>query len=132
MNYTQIGIERATRLRDALTQVESQTGDWRVALEEAQSIADDLVREATPPERVIFRRFPHDGTVVALFPDQYNERNGKIMSYAHNGQHSETYPDFGDTKPCEWHDYSDLYAELVGQGYTNLKSVKRFGKLGRK
>lgn len=83
------------------------------------------------PERVIFRKFPHNGEIIALFPDQYNERNGNIGSYMHNGQHAETVPDYGDTKPADGPEYADLYAELVGQGYHNLRIVKRFGKLGK-
>ncbi len=82
------------------------------------------------PERVIFRKFPHNGEVIALFPDQYNERNGNIGSYMHNGQHAETAPDFGDTVPC--HEFHALYLELQQQGYRDLKIVQRFGKLGRK
>ena len=47
------------------------------------------------------------------------------------GQHAETAPDFGDTKPADAPEYRNLYNELVRQGYHNLKVVKRFGKLGR-
>lgn len=84
-----------------------------------------------PVERVIFRKFPHNGEVIALFPDQYDARTGMIGSYLHVGQHGDTYPDFGDTKAADEHEYADLYAELGRQGYTNLKVVKRFGKLGK-
>jgi hypothetical protein len=88
--------------------------------------------EETPEERVIFRTFKHDGAVIALFPDQYNERTGDIMSYMEAGQHCETAPDFGDTRQADPGEWVWLHAELVRQGYTNLKVVKRFGKLGRK
>lgn len=82
-------------------------------------------------ERVIFRKFPHNGEVIALFPDQYNPRNGNIGSYMHNGQHAETVPDFGDTVAADAVDAQDLHNELIRQGYHNLRIVKRFGKLGK-
>jgi len=75
-------------------------------------------------ERVVFRKFK-DGEVIALFPDQYSPRTGMIGSYMHNGQHSDTMPHFGDTKPAEPNDYMDLYLELIRQGYSNLKVVQR-------
>lgn len=124
--------ERAKELAEAAQQVVEQTGDWRVAAEEIREFFDTVAEMTEEPERVIFRKFPNDGQVIALFPDQYNERNDKIGSYAHNGQHAETMPDFGDTKPAEQYEYQDLYNELVRQGYHNLRVVKRFGKLGRK
>lgn len=103
----------ATVLRESIENVEA----WAEFTEE--------------PERVIFRKFPHNGEVIALFPDQYNERNGNIGSYAHNGQHAETYPDFGDTVAADPNEYAPLLGELRRQGYANLKPVKRFGKLGK-
>lgn len=75
-------------------------------------------------ERVVFRKF-RDGEVIALFPDQYDKRTGMIGSYMHNGQHSDTVPHFGDTKPADVPDYIDLYQELIRQGYKNLNIVKR-------
>lgn len=117
--------EQATNLKDLLDQALAQSGDWLVALEDAHEFATALVEHTTPPERVVFRKFPHNGEVIALFPDQYDARTGMIGSYLHNGQHGDTYPDFGDTKACEWGDYADLYRELQRQGYSNLKIVKR-------
>jgi hypothetical protein len=76
-------------------------------------------------QRVVFRYFPHDGAVIALFPDQYNKRTGDIMSYMELGQHAETAPDFGDTKAAEPWRYAAILAELHVQGYTNLNIVKR-------
>lgn len=120
-----------TDLLESLKDVQAERGDWRGTLLDTIDTVEDWVAATETPERVIFRKFPHNGEVIALFPDQYNERNGNIGSYMHNGQHADTAPDFGDTKAAEWGDYADLYAELVGQGYTNLRIVKRFGKLGK-
>jgi hypothetical protein len=128
----QVSHSLAVALRDMAQLVVDQKGDWRECADEILVTLNDIVKQTEPEERVIFRRFPHDGTVIALFPDQYNERTGNIGSYMGMGQHAETAPDFGDTKPCEWGDYGNLYRELQRQGYTNLKVVKRFGKLGRK
>lgn len=124
--------ERAKELKETARQVLQETGDWRVAAEELFEFFNTVEDMTAEPERVIFRKFPHNGEVMALFPDQYNERNGNIGSYLHNGQHAETAPDFGDTVAAEWHEYNPLHVELIGQGYHDLKIVKRFGKLGRK
>lgn len=122
---------RAVELLEMLKQVQQQKGDYLATLEEVTGAIESYVQYTAPTERVIFRKFPHNGEIIALFPDQYNPRNGDIMSYMHNGQHAETAPDFGDTKAAEWHEYNPLHAELIGQGYHNLKIVKRFGKLGK-
>lgn len=124
--------ERLVELREMARQVAAECGDWRAVAVELFDTFDDFSAHTEEPERVIFRRFPHDGAVIALFPDQYNERTGDIMSYMELGQHAETAPDFGDTKPAEPGDYYNLEQELIRQGYRNLRIVKRFGKLGRK
>jgi hypothetical protein len=118
-------------LLESLKLVAGQSGDWRGVLDGAIDTVESWAEATDVPERVIFRKFPHNGEVIALFPDQYNERNGNIGSYMHNGQHAETAPDFGDTKPAEAHEYYHLQQELIRQGYHNLRIVKRFGKLGK-
>lgn len=136
-----------TYLSDQLDQITGSGGQIKIQIKNAEaatkwinidmdtllSIEELLLASEEPQEeRVIFRKFPHDGAVIALFPDQYNERNGNIGSYMELGQHAETAPHFGDTKPAEPYEYHALQQELVRQGYHNLKVVKRFGKLGRK
>ena len=121
-----------TELLESLKLVAGQSGDWRGTLDDAIDTVESWAEFTEEPERVIFRKFPHDGAVIALFPDQYNERNGNIGSYMELGQHAETAPDFGDTKPAEPGEYHALEQELIRQGYSNLRIVKRFGKLGRK
>lgn len=136
-----------TYLSDQLDQITGSGGQIKIQIKNAEaatkwinidmdtllSIEELLLASEEPQEeRVIFRKFPHDGAVIALFPDQYNERNGNIGSYMELGQHAETAPDFGDTRPADEHEYNDLKNELHRQGYHNLKVVKRFGKLGRK
>lgn len=123
--------ERAQQLLADIRQVSTQHGDWRAVLTDLEETFEGFVEFTTPPERVIYRKFKHDGAVIALFPDQYNERNGQIGSYMELGQHAETYPDFGDTVAADPNDFRDLHHELIRQGYTNLRIVKRFGKLGR-
>lgn len=120
-----------TELLANLKQVAGQSGDWRGALDDSIADVEAWADFTFEPERVVFRKFPHNGEVIALFPDQYNDRNGNIGSYMHNGQHAETAPDFGDTKAADPVDYHDLYHELLRQGYKDLRIVKRFGKLGR-
>jgi hypothetical protein len=123
--------ERAKQLLHLAHLAQAQEGDWRDAVDELVDSLEGFVEWTTEPERVIFRIFPHDGAVIALFPDQYNERNGNIGSYMEHGQHAETAPDFGDTKAAEPHEYNFLLNELRRQGYANLRIVKRFGKLGK-
>jgi hypothetical protein len=123
--------QHANALLDLLRQVQEQKGDYLSALEDAIEMGIEWAEWTEEPERVIFRKFPHTGEVIALFPDQYNPRNGNIGSYLHNGQHAETAPDFGDTKAAEPGEYYNLQQELRRQGYGNLRIVKRFGKLGK-
>lgn len=117
--------ERAKQLRETAQQVLDQSGDWRVAAEDLFDFFDAAADFTEPAERVVFRKFPSDGAVIALFPDQYSERTGMIGSYMELGQHSDTIPDFGDTKPASEHEYAPLLGQLRRQGYTNLKVVKR-------
>lgn len=131
MSDYRVSHSLAVELKELAQQVVDQKGDWRECADELLSVLNDIERNTAPEERVIFRAFKHDGAVIALFPDQYNERNGNIGSYMELGQHAETAPDFGDTRPADEHEYAATLAELRVQGYTNLKVVKRFGKLGR-
>jgi hypothetical protein len=123
--------ERAKQLQALAREVATEADGHVVAAQDLLEFFDSVVEMTEEPQRVIFRKFPHDGAVIALFPDQYNERNGNIGSYMELGQHAETYPDFGDTVAADPNEYRDLENELRRQGYTNLRIVKRFGKLGR-
>jgi hypothetical protein len=130
--FHSIGNDRALHLLMLAHLAQSQEGEWRKAIDDLVEALEYIVEETSDPERVIFRKFPHTGEVIALFPDRYNERNGNIGSYMHNGQHADTAPDFGDTKAAEPHEYRLLQQELeTSYGY-RLRPVKRFGKLGRK
>lgn len=124
--------DHTTNLLELLRQLQVETAEYHLAsLTEAIDTVEGWHEWTEEPERVIFRKFPHDGAVIALFPDQYNERTGDIGSYMELGQHAETAPDFGDTKAAEPGEYYHLQQELVRQGYSNLRIVKRFGKLGK-
>ena len=75
---------------------------------------------------VIFRRFPEDNEIIALFPyELYNNRGG-IMSYMHTGQHGEAEYSacFKNAVPAKENEYKGLKSELESLGY-NLKVVKR-------
>jgi hypothetical protein len=126
-----ISHDRAKYLLQLAHLAQAKEGEWEAAINDLVDALDYIVDTTADPERVIFRKFPHDGAVIALFPDQYNERNGNIGSYMHNGQHAETQPDFGDTVAVDPNEYQNLRWELERQGYRNLRVVKRFGKLGR-
>ena len=120
LDHTQAMI-LLTNLRD----IQAGKDHAATVLQESIENAEAWAEGTEEPERVIFRKFPHDGAVIALLPDQYNPRNGNIGSYMELGQHAETAPDYGDTKPATPGEYAPLYAELVRQGYSNLKVVKR-------
>lgn len=117
--------ERAVELLGNIRQVIAQAGDWRAVADDLEETFEAFAEMTAEPERVVFRKFPHDGAVIALLPDQYNPRTGMIGSYMELGQHSDTMPDFGDTVAAEPHEYRDLQNELIRQGYHNLKVVKR-------
>lgn len=117
--------KRANELLADIRQIIAQDGDWRAVADNLEETFESIAEWTAEPERVIFRKFPSDGAVIALLPDQYNPRTGMIGSYMELGQHSDTKPDFGDTKPADEHEYAPLLGELKRQGYTNLKVVKR-------
>jgi hypothetical protein len=122
----------AVELKELAQQVVDQKGDWRECADELLSVLNDIERNTAPEERVIFRKFPWDSKTMALFPDQLNEKTGNIGCYTEDGGQEETSPDFGDTVAAEPHEYHSLLNALEMKGYTNLRIVKRFGKLGRK
>ena len=72
----------------------------------------------TRKERVVFRKYPESDIVIAFFPDTLRDgscNRGCLMSYEHNGQHSEA--DLGfyeDCRPCSEREYADLLTELEG------------------
>lgn len=75
---------------------------------------------------VIFRRFPKDNQIIALFPyDIYNSRGG-ITSYMHVGQHGEAEYSacIKKAKPAKEQEYKDLKEELESLGY-NLKVINK-------
>jgi hypothetical protein len=78
---------------------------------------------------VMFRVFPEDKKVIALFPHEiYNERGG-INSYMHIGQHGEAEYSacIKNAKPAKENEYADLKNELESIGY-NLNIIRRRNK----
>jgi len=68
---------------------------------------------------VVFRKFK-DGTIIALFPYEFSDRNGYFcISYMHLGQHSST--DYthviSKTKSVKEDEYNSLLRELESIGY---------------
>lgn len=80
--------------------------------------------------KVIFRvdeRY-EDPEVIAFFPAMAGARNpyATCQAYVHNGQHIIADVHFSEwTRPATEAEYKDLYAELVGIGYNDLKVCKR-------
>ena len=65
------------------------------------------------------------GDVTAVFPT-LEATLGYMVCYAHVGQHSECSIDwYYDTRPAKPAEYADLQAELVRQGYDDLRVYKR-------
>ena len=82
-----------------------------------------------PKEPVIFRKDRDDGEVIAFFPETLRDGScnpGHLMSYAHNGQHSEAsiYYYF-KCKPCSEEEYADLLTELEGIYTDGLRVMRR-------
>jgi hypothetical protein len=78
--------------------------------------------------KVVFRVYPEDGEVVALFPEIPGDHMGFLcMAYAHIGQHgsADIEMTIGQTQPARTEEYRDLLLELGRQGYTVLKVMKR-------
>ena len=72
--------------------------------------------------KVIFRKDKETNEIIAFFPETY--KNGKVMCYAHVGQHS--MADIGyywdNTKRINSaEEYGPLWKELEMIGYENLK-----------
>ena len=94
----------------------------------------DYVNEE-PEMRVIFRVWERGytkGDVIALFPDDTANNNGRCMSYEHVGQHGDA--DYSRviarTRPAKPAEYDNLAEELGQRGY-NLKVCKRRQYKGR-
>ena len=75
---------------------------------------------------VIFKKTPDDKTVIAFFPETLYDGScnpGMLMSYEHNGQHSEASIDFfRKCKPCSEYEYASLLTELE-QVYDDCRLV---------
>jgi hypothetical protein len=77
---------------------------------------------------VIFRIWKHEGSVLALFPEEdWNPLTGSCTSYQHIGQHGAAgyYHCIAATRPAKPKEYESLQRELEGLGY-NLKIQSRF------
>jgi hypothetical protein len=79
-------------------------------------------------QRVTFRKWKGSGDVIAVFPDQRNERNGFVMAYEHVGQHGEAVYPHSQTLPAKPNEYAPLLAELKQIGYDDLRVVKRVSR----
>lgn len=77
--------------------------------------------------RVVFRRTPKDGALIAFFhPEDIPARHGNLMSYQTIGQHSEASITFyAECMPCKGNEYLTLYQELLMIGYDNLEIRER-------
>jgi len=81
---------------------------------------DDFITE------VVFRRFPEDNAIIALFPYEIYNGRGGINSYMHIGQHGEAEYSacVKNASLAKESEYADLKSELESLGY-NLKVIKR-------
>jgi hypothetical protein len=77
---------------------------------------------------VIFRKFPEDNQILALFPyDLFGSYRGiDCISYMHIGQHgpAEYSACLTNTIPAKEMEYKPLFEELESMGY-NLNVIKR-------
>ena len=77
---------------------------------------------------MVFKKDPDTGVVIAFFPETMHDGScnpGMIMSYEHNGQHSEASIDyFHDCTSCFEEDSADLLTELEGIYTDGLQVVE--------
>jgi hypothetical protein len=65
--------------------------------------------------------------VFAFFPMEKDRHNGEeYTSYSHNGQHTLCAKSYFDRRRwANFHEYVDLYQEMVRIGYKNLKVLNK-------
>ena len=80
--------------------------------------------------RIIFRKLKEDDSIVAVFPDDFhNRQETNIVCYQRIGQHGACCPAWvkESTVNASEEEYKSLLNELVYQiGYNDLKIMKRF------
>ena len=78
--------------------------------------------------KVIFKIL--EGEIIALFPELAGDNNPyrTCLSYMHVGQHFAASVELSKLKSATPEKYMPLFYELVGQGYNDLKVVKRFSR----
>jgi hypothetical protein len=87
-----------------------------------------LERRLEIKTRVIFRIWPREGDVIALFPDLPANYDPYLCeSYQHVGQHASADPLYciRVTKPASYADYNFLQTELEMIGY-DLKVIQKY------
>lgn len=77
--------------------------------------------------KVIFRKWKDNGQIIALFPDNSDQRKSTVSSYEHFGQHADADYDgiVTLTTLAKEAEYKDLLAELKNIGYENLIISKK-------
>ncbi len=83
--------------------------------------------KSTPVTLVVFRRWRDIGTLIALFPDQPADYQGRYCdAYEHVGQHggADYHGVIEATKPVSDDEAADLIRELERIGY-RLRPIKR-------
>lgn len=81
------------------------------------------------PTKVVFRKYPEDGEIIALFPEipAHQKKWWLCRSYQSVGQHGQACYDWVvlETEPATHDEYQGLLKELREQGYENLKCYQR-------
>ena len=78
--------------------------------------------------RVIFRKDRKSGEILAFFPESYDRLTGRMMCYAHIGQHFEAdifY--YWTTKKASPEEYRNLFIELqnyYGRSYAGEEPMQ--------
>ena len=75
--------------------------------------------------------YTKNNEVFAFFPMEKDNNNGEnYTSYSHNGQHSRCAKSYFDhRKWANFHQYVDLYQELVRIGYNDLEVLNKDWKI---
>lgn len=81
---------------------------------------------------VVFRKYRKFDEVIALFPYLLWNRKGDVTGYVQNGQHVPVDYEgcIAESRPATEEEIKPLLGELNGQGYSDLRILKRRGILG--
>ena len=110
-------------------EIYEKTGDYTYLIGNSFSEAEVYAGEVYDlSQKVVFRKWVIDGSVIALFPEQeLDDRPSIVASYDMEEQEGEAEYDFvmDATVPANPNEYEELMAELKKAGYDKLEIIRK-------